>query len=79
MPRCRQSRVNERTLSACGNAKKDGVEIYTIRLEEPDVRTGMTLKECASDEAHFYDAPSRSQLGKIFDAIKTGITEVRLS
>jgi Flp pilus assembly protein TadG len=73
------ARMNERTLSACGNAKKDGVEIYTIRLEEPDVRTGMMLKECASDEAHFYDAPSRSQLGKIFDAIKTGITKVRLS
>jgi hypothetical protein len=71
--------MNGKTLTACANAKKDGVEIYTIRLEEPDVKTGMMLKDCASDAAHFFDAPSRGQLGNIFNSIRARIASVRLA
>jgi Flp pilus assembly protein TadG len=71
--------MNAKTLAACTNAKAAGIEIYTIRLEEPDVKTGALLKDCASDASHFFDAPSRSDLDAIFKTIKTRITNVRLA
>ncbi|WP_422371111.1 pilus assembly protein TadG-related protein [Hoeflea sp.] len=71
--------LDKKTLGACTNAKNDGIEIYTIRLEEPDVATGTMLKECASSPAHYFDAPSRQQLTPIFEAIKKGVVKLRLS
>lgn len=73
------SLMNEKTIDACANAKSEGIELYTIRLEEPDVKTGMMLKDCATDTAHFFDAPSRNDLDAVFKAIKTSITKVRLA
>ena len=45
--------MNVKTLEACTNAKADGIEVYTIRLEEPNVATGTMLKECASARSLF--------------------------
>ncbi|APH72037.1 pilus assembly protein TadG-related protein [Aquibium oceanicum] len=71
--------MNEKTLAACGNAKKDGIIVYTIRLEEPDVKTGMMLKDCATSPAHFFDAPSRSQLDEVFQKIRENVVRLRIS
>lgn len=71
--------LDKKTLAACTNAKEDGIEIYTIRLEEPDTATGTLLSECASSKSHYFDAPSRSQLAPIFDAIKKGVVKLRLT
>ncbi|EKF18011.1 hypothetical protein NA2_15057 [Nitratireductor pacificus pht-3B] len=73
-------RMNDKTLAACNNAKeKYDIDIYTIRLEEPDVNTGTMLRDCASDPSQFFDAPSRSQLKDVFRAIGEKIIELRLS
>ena len=71
--------LDNKTLAACTNAKKDGVAIYTIRLEEPDVGTGNLLSECASTKAHYFDAPSRNQLAPIFEKIRKGVVKLRLT
>lgn len=71
--------MNDKTLAACRNAKSDGVEIYTIRLEEPDVETGSMLKECASSPLHYFDTPSRSQLDEVFERIRDGIVRLRIA
>ena len=71
--------MNERTLKACDIAKAAGIEIYTIRLEEPNVATGTMLKECASAPDHYFDVPSRSQLDEAFAAIKPKIVRVRIA
>ncbi|WP_244468010.1 pilus assembly protein TadG-related protein [Nitratireductor soli] len=72
--------MNRKTLAACGNAKtKYDIDIYTIRLEEPDVATGTMLCDCASDPSQFFDAPSRSQLKDVFQKIGEKIIELRLS
>ncbi len=71
--------MNARTLAACTAAKAAGVEIYTIRLEEPDVATGTMLKECASAEDHYFDVPSRTQLDEAFGKIKDRIVRIRIS
>lgn len=71
--------LDKKTLAACTNAKKDGIEIYTIRLEERDAGTGTLLSECATSKSHYFDAPSRQQLEPIFDAIKKGVVKLRLT
>jgi hypothetical protein len=71
--------MNKRTLMACDIAKAAGIEIYTIRLEEPNVTTGTMLKECASAPDHYFDVPSRSQLDDAFARIKAKIARVRIA
>lgn len=72
--------MNQKTLQACENAKeKWGYQIYTIRLEEPDVATGQMLRDCASSPGHYFDTPSRNQLNNVFKNIRDGITKLRLS
>lgn len=71
--------MNERTLKACDIAKASGIEIYTIRLEEPNVATGDMLQKCATAPDHYFDVPSRTQLDEAFGSIKESITRVRIS
>lgn len=71
--------MNAKTLEACENAKAAGIEIYTIRLEEPDVATGTMLQECATSAGHYFDAPSRSQLDEVFAKIGERVVRVRIS
>ena len=70
--------MNVKTLEACANAKADGIEVYTIRLEEPNVATGTMLKECASSPDHYFDVP-RAQLDDAFAKIKDRIVRVRIA
>ncbi len=71
--------MNAKTLEACQNAKAAGVELYTIRLEEPNVATGTMLKECASSPENYIDVPSRQQLDDAFKKIKEKIVRVRIA
>lgn len=73
------AKMNERTLEACRNAKADGVEVYTIRLEEPNVATGNMLKECASSPEHYFDVPTRAKLEEAFSKIRDSIVRIRIS
>ncbi|MBP0439269.1 pilus assembly protein [Tianweitania sediminis] len=71
--------MNSKTSKACENAKKTGITVFTIRLEEPDVKTGSLLQDCATSPGHYFDAPSRAQLDGIFQSIQDKIVRVRIS
>jgi Flp pilus assembly protein TadG len=71
--------MNGRALEACKIAKAAKIEIYTIRLEEPDVKTGTLLKECATDAAHYLDVPDHRKLDEAFSAIRVKMIGVRLT
>ncbi len=71
--------MNAKTLAACANAKADKIEIYTIRLEEPNVTTGNMLRDCATDADHYIDVPNRALLDAAFEKIKDRIALVRLA
>jgi Flp pilus assembly protein TadG len=71
--------MNDKTLQACTNAKAQGIEIYTIRLEEPNVTTGNMLRDCATDADHYVDVPNRSMLDEAFEKIADKISIIRLS
>ncbi|MGL4488801.1 MAG: pilus assembly protein TadG-related protein [Rhizobiaceae bacterium] len=70
--------MNAKTLAACANAKADGIEIFTIRLEEPNVMTGNMLKNCASSPSHYIDVPDSSMLEDAFKQISKRVVGVRL-
>jgi Flp pilus assembly protein TadG len=72
-------KMNEKTLATCKNAKDDGIEVYTIRLEEPDVATGMMLRECASSPGNFFDVPTRAKLDEAFGKIRERIVKIRIA
>lgn len=72
-------KMNARTLAACEVAKAAGTEVYTIRLEEPNVTTGDMLQKCASDAEHYFDVPTRTQLDEAFKKIREKIVRVRLA
>lgn len=71
--------MNDKTLAACTNAKADGMEIYTIRLEEPNVTTGNLLRDCASSADHYLDVPDSSLLDEAFAKIAKKIVRIRLA
>lgn len=73
------TKMNARTLAACDVAKAAGTEVYTIRLEEPNVTTGNMLMQCATDADHYFDVPTRTQLDEAFKKIREKIVRVRLS
>lgn len=70
--------IDARTLAVCTNAKAVGIEIYTIKLEEPNVETGSLLRNCASDPDHYFDVPNRSLLDDAFSKIRDKIEIVRI-
>ncbi len=70
--------MNDRTLQVCTNTKALGVEIYTIKLEEPNIVTGNLLRDCATDADHYFDVPNRAQLDDAFAKIKDKIELVRI-
>jgi Flp pilus assembly protein TadG len=71
--------MNSRTLAACDKVKAEGIEVYTIRLEEPDVKTGTVLKQCASVPDHYFDVPTRTMLDEAFGKIRDKIVKLRIS
>ena len=71
--------MNGRTVAACDHAKANNMVVYTIRLEEPDVKTGTMLQDCATSSDHYFDAPSRNQLDDVFKAIRDRIVRVRIA
>lgn len=71
--------MNTMTLSTCTNAKMDGLEIYTILLEEPNVTTSALLRDCATTPEHFIAVPDRNGLQAAFNKIRHGILKMRLT
>ena len=66
-------------LQACTNAKSAGVEIYTIAFTIPnapiDTQGQTTVKNCASDAAHYFKATNGTELNTFFQNIGLSVTQ----
>jgi hypothetical protein len=71
--------VNSREAALCTNIKNAGIEIYTVIFRETDQATEDLMRDCASSDAHFYRADNAQELAEAFDAIGTGIGQLRLT
>lgn len=74
---------DELTRQACTNAKTAGIEVFTIGFSvsgDPIDAQGLALmKECATNEDHYFKAEDASQLNAAFSQIGIGLGKLRLS
>jgi Flp pilus assembly protein TadG len=71
--------VNNRQRQLCTNIKNAGIEIYTVIFRETDNATVTMMRNCASSSGHFFRADNATQLSQAFNAIGTGIGQLRLT
>jgi Flp pilus assembly protein TadG len=80
-----QSRTaqDELTLEACTNAKTQGVEIFTIGFSistDPIDAQGLAvMKNCATNDDHYFPVENAAQLNAAFASIGVGIGKLRLT
>ncbi len=78
-------KMNDRTLTACTNAKAAGIRIYTVGFEinsatSSDPETALALlQNCASDSSKYFDAQNESALVSAFSAIGNDISLLRIA
>lgn len=63
-----QTSADTKTKKTCDDAKKAGIEIYTVALMAPD-RGKSLLKYCATSDDHYSEAESAAELVAEFKAI----------
>lgn len=68
--------IDARTGLACKEAKKAGIQIYTVRVIDGDANL---LRDCATDPSMYYDVKNASQLTPVFQKIAAEISAVRLT
>ncbi|MDX2156826.1 MAG: pilus assembly protein TadG-related protein [Hyphomicrobiaceae bacterium] len=74
------TRMNEKTLTACANAKAAGVKIYTVAFRlESDPTTLSLLQSCASEASMAYRAGNGASLIAAFERIGTEISKLRIA
>jgi hypothetical protein len=71
--------VNARQAQLCTNIKNDGIEIYAVIFRETDQTTENLMRNCATSPEHFFRADNAQELSEAFDAIGTGIGQLRLT
>lgn len=71
--------MDEKTLQGCTNAKADGIEIFTVLLEEDNRSTSELLARCASSPEHFFDVRDRDDLRAVFKGIVKKSGKLRLA
>lgn len=72
--------ADSKTLNACDNAKKAGMEVYAIAFMAPDAGQEL-LSACASSPAHYFEPEDATALTEAFKAIgqKAAKSATRLS
>jgi Flp pilus assembly protein TadG len=73
------SQTNDFTLELCTNAKKAGIEIYTISFQVTNAAAKDLMKKCASDADHNFDASNSAKLDEAFAAIADSLKNIFIS
>jgi len=71
--------INAREVALCDAIKATGIEIYTIQFRDTVQANEDRLRECATNDEHFFQAANAQELQEAFDAIGTGIGQLRLT
>jgi len=71
--------ANTLTVDTCGNAKADGIDIFSVAFEVSDADTIDMIKNCASDPSKFLTADNSEDLLRAFEQIADQISQLHLS
>ncbi len=73
-----QDKMDDRLKQTCTNAKKAGVQIYTVAFQISHSGTVKMMRDCATTPSMAFDAKSNSALTEAFERIAEEITKLRL-
>ena len=72
--------LNQKTLTACSNAKAEGVAVYTVAFGTSISSTGLSLlRQCATTPERAYIATDETALIQAFQSIGREIAKLRVS
>ncbi|MFN0219089.1 MAG: VWA domain-containing protein [Hyphomicrobium sp.] len=66
-------------MQICTQMKANGIEVYTVGFELPNDIAKNTLKSCATDSTHAYDAKNSDELKQAFRDIALKVSSLYLS
>jgi Flp pilus assembly protein TadG len=73
------SLADKLTSTLCTNAKKDGIDIYTVAFEITGKTAKDVLLDCATKPSMFYDAGNADLLAEAFKSIGKDLTQLRIA
>lgn len=73
------SEMDKRLLEVCTGMKNDGIIVYTITFQVPDITTRKIFETCATDTGKYYDSPDAATLNVAFRAIGAELKNLHLS
>jgi Flp pilus assembly protein TadG len=71
--------INERMLELCSAMKDEGIIVYTITFQLNSATTKQLYRDCATDEQHYFNSPSNSDLRQTFVAIADELSNLRIA
>lgn len=75
-----QARLNDKLVTACANAKQDGISIFTVAFRlEASPTTQALLRQCASSPEQFFTAGDGDALLQSFTNIGRQISQLRIA
>ena len=71
--------LNDRLTSVCTSMKNAGIIIYTIAFNRPDTATQQLMRNCATQEAFYFNSPTNAALQSAFKQIGDSLSNLRIS
>jgi Flp pilus assembly protein TadG len=71
--------VNDRMLELCSAMKAQDIIMYTITFQVSSSTTQDLYRSCATDDDHYYNSPSNSQLEEAFEQIADELSNLRIA
>jgi Mg-chelatase subunit ChlD len=68
--------IDARTRTACANIKAAKITVYSIRVIEGNATL---LRQCATDDSHYFEVQDAAQLSGVFSAIGDKLVNLHLS
>jgi hypothetical protein len=73
------SYINSREEALCDAVKATGIVVYTIQFRDASTDNANRLRNCATTPDHYFHADNAQELQEAFDAIGSGIGDLRLT
>jgi Flp pilus assembly protein TadG len=71
--------INDRMLELCAAMKAQDIIMYTITFQVSSTTTQNLYRSCATDDDHYFNSPSNSQLEEAFEQIADELSNLRIA
>ena len=71
--------INDRMLELCESMKAQDIILYTITFQLSNSTTQQLFRDCATDDDHYFNSPSNSDLQQTFVTIADELSKLRIA